>query len=192
MTVSRIAAAFAGVLTVLLLQASLVGPLTFPVPVSLPALLIVVVALYAGPGVGIGLGFGTGLLADLGADHPAGVQALGWLAAGLLAGKLGGIATQRGFGVRGVAALAAVLAALTSIWTGLLFAVLGSHGASAMSVLHDVLPIGLVDALLGLVLVPVVRTVLRIQGVRSPRPGVTMIRSERIAIQVIGRNRDAA
>jgi rod shape-determining protein MreD len=191
-TASKIAAAFAGVLTVLLVQASLIGPLTFPVPVSLPALMIIVVALYAGPGAGLGLGFGTGLLADLGSDHPAGVQALGWLAAGLLAGKLGGIVTQRRFGVRGVAALAAVLAALSSIWTGLLLAVLGSHGATALSVLHDVVPIGLLDALLGLAVVPLVRAVLRIQGVRSPRPGVTMIRNERIAVDVIGRSRDAA
>jgi rod shape-determining protein MreD len=187
MTVSRIAAALAGVLTVLLVQASLIGPLTFPVPVSLPALLVIVVALYAGPGVGMGLGFGTGLLADLGSDHPAGVQALVWMAAGVLAGKLGGIATQRRFGLRGMAGLAAVLAALTSAWLSLLLAILGSHGATAWLALRDALPIGLVDALLGLLVVPAVRTVLRAQGIRSPRPDVTVIRADRMSIEVMGR-----
>ena len=73
-------------LTALLLQATLIGPLTFPVPVSLPALLVIVVGIYAGPGVGVGLGFSTGLLADLGSDNPAGVQALCFLGAGLVAG----------------------------------------------------------------------------------------------------------
>ena len=170
MTVSRIAAAIAAVLTALLLQATFIGPLTFPVPVSLPVLLVVVVGIYAGPGIGLGLGFATGLVADLGSDHPAGVQALCWLGAGLVAGVLGGLATERGYGTRGVAALAALIAAATSVVTGGLLAVLGSHAATVRLAVVDVVPVGLADALLGLLLVPVVRFMLRAQGVRSPRP----------------------
>lgn len=169
MTASRIAAAIAAVLTVLLLQASLIGPLTFPVPVSLPALLVIVAAIYAGPGLGLGLGFVTGLLADLGSDNPAGVQALCWMLAGLVAGMLGGLATERGYRTRGVAGMAAVLAAGTSVLASLLLAVLGSHAATAGLAVTDLIPVGLLDALIGLLLVPVVRWLLRSQGVRAPR-----------------------
>jgi cell shape-determining protein MreD len=157
-------------LTALLLQASLLGPLTFPVPVSLPALLVIVVGIYAGPGIGMGLGFATGLLADLGSEHPAGVQALCWLAAGLAAGMLGGLATQRGYGTRGVAALAALLGAATSGVLGLMLAILGSHAATAVLACKFLIPVGLTDALLGLAVVPLVRNLLRAQGIRSPRP----------------------
>lgn len=175
MTVSRLAAAVASLITVLLLQASLIGPLTFPVPVSLPALLVIVVALYAGPGVGMGLGFATGLLADLGSDHPAGVQALCWMAAGLLAGMVGGLATERGYRTRGVAAMAAVLGAATSCVVALVLAVLGSHAATAGLAARAVIPVGLTDALLGLVLVPIVRRMLRAQGVRAVRPRAELV-----------------
>jgi rod shape-determining protein MreD len=167
---TRIASAVAGVLTVLLLQASLIGPLTFPVPVSLPALLVIVVAIYAGPGIGIGLGFSTGLLADLGSDQPAGVQALCWMAAGLVGGMLGGLATERGYGTRGVAAMAAVLGAATGLGVALMLAVLGSHAASAGAAVRLVVPVGLTDALLGLLLVPAVRAMLHAQGIRAARP----------------------
>jgi rod shape-determining protein MreD len=169
-TASRIASAVAGVITALLVQATLIGPLTFPVPVSLPALLVIVVGIYAGPGIGMGLGFTTGLLADLGSDHPAGVQALCWLAAGLVAGKLGGLATQRGYGTRGVAGLAALLGAATSGVLGLMLAILGSHAATALLAVRYLIPVGLTDALLGLLVVPLVRSLLRAQGIRSPRP----------------------
>jgi rod shape-determining protein MreD len=174
-TASRLAAAAAGLLTVLLLQASLIGPITFPVPVSLPTLLVVVVGIYAGPGIGLGLGFVTGLVADLGSAHPAGVQALGWLLAGLAAGILGGLATERGYGNRGVAALAALVASTTSFCVTLLLAVLGSHGATAWLAVRDLVPVGLTDALLGLVLVPAVRALLRAQGVDTPRPAAAVI-----------------
>jgi cell shape-determining protein MreD len=138
--------------------------------VSLPALLVVVVGLYAGPGAGIGLGFSTGLLADLGSDHPAGVQALCLLGTGLVAGKLGGLAIQRGYRSRGMAALAAVIATGGCAAAGLLLAILGSHAASLRATVLSLPPVGLTDALLGLLLVPVVRRVLRAQGVRAPRP----------------------
>ncbi len=167
---AKLAAAVAGVLTALLLQATLIGPLTFPVPASLPALLVIVVGIYAGPGLGMGLGFSTGLLADLGSDHPAGVQALCWMLAGLVAGQVGGLATQRGYRTRGVAGLAALLGAGTSVLTGLLLAILGSHAATIASTVQAVIPVGLLDALLGLLLVPAVRNLLRAQGIRPPRP----------------------
>lgn len=175
MTISRIAAAFAAIITALLLQASLIGPLTFPVPVSMPALIVTIVGVYAGPGVGLGLGFVIGLLADLGAAHPAGVQALCWMGAGLVAGTVGGLATERGYGTRGVAGLAAALAAGASFAVTMLLAILGSHGATAWLALRDLIPVGLTDALLGLVLVPLIRALLRAQGVRVPRPGADVI-----------------
>jgi rod shape-determining protein MreD len=172
---SRVALACAGLLTTLLLQATLIGPLTFPAPVSLPVLMIVVVGIYAGPGVGLGLGFATGLLADLGSDHPAGVQALCWMTAGLVAGMVGGLTIQRGWRSRGIAAIAAGLAALTSALVTVMLAILGSHGASVWLAVRDLAPVGLSDALLGLVLVPAVRGLLRSQGIRAPRPAVDVI-----------------
>ncbi|HEX2904195.1 MAG TPA: rod shape-determining protein MreD [Jatrophihabitans sp.] len=175
MTLSRLAAAIAGVLTALLLQATLIGPLTFPVPVSLPALLVIVVAIYAGPGVGIGLGFSTGLLADLGSDNPAGVQALCFLGAGLVAGVLGGLATQRRYGVRAVAALAAAVGTGTALVSGVLLSVLGSHAATVAGTVYTLIPVGLTEALLGLLVVPAVRGLLRAQGVRAPRPAATVL-----------------
>lgn len=175
MTISRVASAVAAVLTALLLQATLIGPWTFPVPVSLPALLVIVVGIYAGPGVGVGLGFATGLLADLGSQHPAGVQALCWLGAGLAAGVVGGLATERGYGTRGVAALAALLAAVTSAASTVLLAVLGSHAAGFELAVQYLIPVGLADALLGLAVAPAVRRMLRAQGVRAPRPTAAYI-----------------
>jgi rod shape-determining protein MreD len=175
---SRAAAAAASILTSLLVQASLIGPLTFPVPVSLPALLVIVVAIYAGPGTGLAMGFVSGLLADLGSDHPAGVQALCWMGAGLLAGIMGGLATERGYRARGVAVLAAGIGAVTAWSVGLFLAVLGSHAATIGLAFRSVIPVGLTDALLALALVPVVRAVLQAQGVRAPRPrGELVIRS---------------
>ena len=85
MTRSRIAAALAGILTVLLLQATLVAPVCTPFAVSLPAVLVAAVALVDGPATGISFGFAAGLMADLGSRHPAGVLALCWLGVGLRA-----------------------------------------------------------------------------------------------------------
>jgi rod shape-determining protein MreD len=167
---ARWALAAAAILTALLLQATIVGPLTFPAPVSLPALMVIVVAIYAGPGVGLALGFSTGLIADLGSDHPAGVQALGWMAAGLVAGVVGGLAVERGYGTRGVAALAAAIGATAAVGVGLLLALLGSHGATLGLAVRSLIPVGLLEALLGLLLVPMVRWLLRSQGIRASRP----------------------
>lgn len=175
MTISRLAAAVAGVLTALLVQATLIGPLTFPVPVSLPALLVIVVGIYAGPGVSVGLGFSTGLLADLGSDNPAGVQALCFLGAGLVAGILGGLATQRGYGTRGVAALAAGIGTATALAVGVLLSILGSHAATLSTTAMSLVPVGSTEALLGLLLVPAVRKLLRAQGIRAPRAPASVL-----------------
>jgi rod shape-determining protein MreD len=169
MIVSRTAAALAAVITVLLIQATVIGPLTFPVPVSLPALFVIVVGIYAGPGTGVGLGFATGLMADLGSDQPAGVQALCWLGAGLVAGILGGLVSRQGYRRRSVAGLAALLGAATSVAVTFALAVLDTHGASVWLAVRDVVPVGLVDALLSLLLIPVVAAMLRAQGIRAPR-----------------------
>jgi hypothetical protein len=172
---SRAAAAIASVITVLLIQATLVGPLTFPVPVSVPALVVIVVGIYAGPGIGLSLGFASGLLADLGSDHPAGVLALCWMATGMAAGVVGGLATERGYQTRGVAGIAAVVGAASSWLVTVLLAILGSHAASVWLACRNLIPIGLVEALLALIVVPAVRSMLRSQGVRTPRPAADVI-----------------
>jgi hypothetical protein len=94
--------------------------------------------------VGLGLGFATGLLADLGSDHPAGVLALCWMAAGYAAGVVGGLATERGYRTRGVAGMAAVLGAASSWLVAMMLAILGSHAASAWLAFRNLIPIGLV------------------------------------------------
>ena len=93
MTIVRGAGGLAAVVTAMLLQATVVGPLVYPVPVSLPLLVVVAVALLCGPSTGIALGFGAGLLADLTANHPVGLLALTWLGAGVVAGIVGGVVT---------------------------------------------------------------------------------------------------
>jgi hypothetical protein len=90
-TVVRCAAGLAGIVSAMLVQATLVGPLVYPVPISLPLLVVVGVALVAGPSTGIALGFGAGLLADLNSHHPVGLLALTWLGAGVVAGIAGGL-----------------------------------------------------------------------------------------------------
>jgi hypothetical protein len=85
------------------------------------------------------------------------------------------VATQRGYRTRAVAVLAALLAALSSAVLGTLLAILGSHAATMTVTAMTVVPVGLVDALLGLVLVPAVRAMLRAQGIRPPRPVSTLV-----------------
>jgi cell shape-determining protein MreD len=172
---SRIALACASLISALLLQATLIAPLTFPVPVSLPALLVVVVGLYAGPGIGVGFGFATGLIADLGSDHPAGVLALCWLGGGLVAGRIGGLVTSRGSSVRIAAATAAVLATATGLTVSVILAVLGDGRAGPLQTLGWLVPVGLTDALLALLLVPLVRSTLRVHLIRPGRAEVILL-----------------
>src|SRR5947209_2068432 len=86
MTRARVAAAAAGIVTALLLQATLVGPLSGWVPISLPAVLVAAVGLVDGPATGMSFGFAAGLVADLASSHVAGVLALCWMGVGTLAG----------------------------------------------------------------------------------------------------------
>src|SRR6185503_3809620 len=89
--------------------------------------------------------------------------------------KLGGLAVQRGYRARGVAALAAAVATGNCAASGLLLSVLGSHAASLRATVLSLPPVGITDALLGLLLVPVVRRLLRAQGIRAPRPAATVL-----------------
>src|ERR1700709_2482824 len=86
MTRGRVAVAAAGIVTALLLQAAVVGPVVSPYAVSLPLVLVAAVGLVDGPATGLGFGFAAGLVADLGSAHPAGVFALVWMGVGLLCG----------------------------------------------------------------------------------------------------------
>lgn len=167
MTRLRAIAAFAAIITALLLQAALIGPWTVPVAVSLPAVLVAMVGLHDGPSAGMSFGFAAGLLADLGSRHPAGALALCWGALGLVAG-MG--ATRRT--LRGDAAMAAVLSALASTAALLLLAVLDKDGATVTAAVRGVIPTGLGDALIALASLPLVRRALRSDALRAPHPMV--------------------
>ncbi len=97
MIVYRALVGAVSILTALLLQATVVGPLTIAVPVSCVLVVVLSVAVLAGPGTGIALGFGAGLLADLASatasGHLVGTLAMIWLIGGLVAGRAGGMVT---------------------------------------------------------------------------------------------------
>ena len=82
MIVYRALVGVASIVTALLLQGTVVGPLTVAVPVSCALVVVLSVAVLAGPGPGIALGFGAGMLADLAsgtaAEHFMGTLALTW------------------------------------------------------------------------------------------------------------------
>ncbi|HZY77693.1 MAG TPA: rod shape-determining protein MreD [Jatrophihabitantaceae bacterium] len=164
MTRARAAAGLAAILTALLLQGTVIGPWAGPVPVSLPAVLVAAVALVDGPGSGMAFGFVAGLLADLGSTHPAGVLALCWLGVGLACGLL----ADR-HSVRRDAAAAAIVCALASLAGSVLLAVVHADGASVGSGLVHVVPAGIADALLALLLVPLARRFLHTDQLRAPR-----------------------
>lgn len=165
MTRHRVAAGSAAMITALLLQATIIGPVMLPVTVSLPAVLVAAVALVDGPGVGMALGFSGGLFADLVSTHPAGVLALSWLGVGLACGLL---ADRRS--VRADAATAALVCALAAAAAGLLLATIS--GAGATDTLRYLVPAGLTDALLALAVVPVVRAFLGGERLRRPPVGL--------------------
>ncbi len=166
MTRARLAAAVAALLTTLLLQASIVGPLTVPVPVSLPALVVAAIALVDGPGTGVPFGFATGLVADLGSNHPAGVLAGCWLAVGLVCG----LCRSPGATVRRDAALAAVVSTGSGVVVTVLLTVLHADGARLDMALRYVVPALVVQALLALAVVPIVRYFLHTPTLRAPQP----------------------
>jgi hypothetical protein len=168
MTPVRVAAAAAAILTALLFQATLIGPLTVPVAVSLPAVLVAAVALVDGPATGMSFGFAAGLIADLASSHPAGVLALWWLGVGVVCGS--GATAADGRSIRDDAATAAVVCALAGLGSALLLTAVHAPGATAWAAVRDVIPVGLGDALLALPVVPLVRAFLRTNALRAPHP----------------------
>ena len=168
MTPARVAAATAGIATALLLQASVLAPAAGHVPISLPAVLVAVVALIDGPATGISFGFACGLAADLGSSHPAGILALCWLGVGLAAGLF----ADRFHLLRDTAAVAvicAVAGAVTTVVTAMLTTPLHT-GSQLGGVVTAVLPTLLGDAVLALLLLPLVRRMLRSHRLRRPHP----------------------
>lgn len=161
---ARLVAALTGMITALLLQAVLVAPVTAPWPVSLPAVLIAAVALVDGPAAGMSFGFATGLLADLGSNHPAGVLALCWLGVGLLCGMVADRRSLR----RDAVTAGLVCAAATSMAT-IVLAVTHS-GANAPDAIVHAVPTAIGDALLAFAVLALVRRMLRTESLRAPHP----------------------
>ncbi len=164
MTPIRLVAALAALATAMLLQATLVGPVFLPLPVSLPVVLVACVALLTGPSTGIALGFGSGLLVDLASNHPVGVLALSWLGLGLVAGVLGGMVTpsrtlipapaRRPESRRDQALLVGVLGVGVSVVTASLLALLDDGAEPWTTQLLRSLPGGALDAILALAVLP--------------------------------------
>ncbi|HSY16024.1 MAG TPA: hypothetical protein VK816_08570 [Jatrophihabitantaceae bacterium] len=164
MTARRAVAALAAILTALLLQATLVAPLTLPVPVSLPAVLVAVVALAAGPGTAIPFGFVTGLVADLGSEHPAGALALCWLVLGVCCGLLADLVLAG----RRAALVAGIGAAVSSAAAAVLLGILGASGDGTVAIVRDAVPAAVGDVVLALLVTPVVRGMLGSNSLRRP------------------------
>ena len=171
MTRARIAAASAGILTVLLLQAALVGPVVSgfveAAAVSLPAVAVAAVAFVDGPGAGMSFGFVTGLLADLGSSHPAGVLALCWLGVGLLCGR---VADRHS--LRHDAVSAGVICALSSAAAVAVLALLHAR-ASWSGVLTGLVPTMIGDVLLAFPVLALLRRMLATDALRRPHPVFT-------------------
>lgn len=166
MTRARIAAAAAGILTLLLLQAALVGPvvtgLTLTATVSLPAVAVAAVAFVDGPATGMSFGFVAGLLADLGSAHPAGVLALCWLGVGLLCGR---VADQHS--LRHDAISAGVICALAGSASVVMLAAL-HRGGSLTAALTGFLPTVIGDSVLAFAVLALIRTMLGTDTLRRP------------------------
>lgn len=166
-TRTRVAAASAGAVTALLLQATLVGPIAVPLAVSLPAVLVAAVALVDGPATGMSFGFAAGLVADLASHHPAGVLALCWLGVGLMCGTLAGRRTLR----RDAVIAGIVCGVASSVATVLLMAV--HSGGTAWASVRELIPTGVADAALALAVVAVVRWMLHSDSLRASQPVLT-------------------
>ena len=165
MTRVRVAAAIAAMLTALALQAGVISAVTMSVPVSLPAILVAAVALRDGAGAGIAFGFSFGLVADLGSSHPAGVYALTWMGVGLLCG----LAADRN-SVRRDAMIATTVCTVAALAATLLLAVVGADGATFADALRYLLPCLIGDAVLAVLVVPLVGRLLRVDVLRAPQP----------------------
>jgi cell shape-determining protein MreD len=151
-------------LTALLIQGTLVVPLTTPMLISLPAVLVAGVALVDGPAAGMSFGFALGLIADLGSRHPAGILALSWLGLGLVAGQLAGRRS-----VRSDAVVGATLCAITALVTAVLLTVVHADGATVLAGVRTVVPTFLCDALIAIVVFPLARGLLRADALRPAR-----------------------
>jgi cell shape-determining protein MreD len=154
-------------ITALLLQAALIAPATSPWPISLPVVLVAAVALVDGPAAGMSFGFATGLLADLGSNHPAGVLALCWLGIGLLCGM---VADRRS--LRRDAVTAGVVCAIGTSAATIVLAVTHSGVAASDAIVYAV-PTALGDALLAFAVLALVRRMLRTESLRAPHPVYT-------------------
>jgi cell shape-determining protein MreD len=172
-TRTRLLAGLTAIITVLLLQATVVAPLAGTVAASLPAVLVAAAALVDGPGTGVALGFATGLLADLGSSHPAGVLGLCWMAVGLGCGTLAGrAAIPRDVVISAVAAAGASAAAL------LFLGAVHAAGGGADAAVRAVVPAFLVDLPLAVVVVPIVRWFLRHPSLRLQRARLPVLPGE--------------
>lgn len=168
MTRLRVAAAAAAIVTAVLLQATLITPLSTELDVSLPAVLVAAIGLCCGPGTGVALGFGAGLTADLGSTHPAGVLALCWLGTGLIAGLAADRRSLAG-DVLHIGVICGVGAAVTTV----LLMLVHADGAQ-LSQLPMALPSAVVDALLACGVVPIVRAAVRTEALRAPHAVVEL------------------
>lgn len=164
---ARLIAALTGMITALLLQAALVAPVTAPWPVSLAVVLVAAVGLVDGPAAGMSFGFATGLLADLGSNHPAGVLALCWLGVGMLCGM---VADRRS--LRRDALTAGLVCAAGTFAATIVLAVTRS-GANATDAVVYAVPTAIGDALLAFVVLALVRRMLRTESLRAPHPVYT-------------------
>jgi rod shape-determining protein MreD len=161
----RPVAALAAMLTAMLVQAALIAPIATTATVSLPAVLVAAVAVSDGAAAGLTLGFATGLLADLGSTHPAGVLALVWMLLGAVCGLAAPSRRLRSDAIT-VAGCCVIAAAAAT----LLLAVVHGAGASVGTAMHALLPDLLGDTLLAAIVVPVVRAALRGETLRAPHP----------------------
>ncbi len=161
-------AALAAMITAMLLQATVLAPLTQPIPISLPAVLVAMIALVDGPGVGMSFGFASGLVADLGSAHPAGVLALAWTGLGVVCGMA---ATHRS--AREDVVTAALCTAVATSLATVLLALVHSGGATASLAVRDLVPTAIGDALVALMIVVAVRALLHTEVLRAPREVLT-------------------
>lgn len=164
MTRARVAAAAAAIVTALLLQATLVGPVCAPLAVSLPGVIVAAVALVDGPATGMSFGFTLGLAADLGSRHPAGVLALCWLGLGLAAGTV----ADR-YRLRRDAVMTGLLAGGAGVLAGLLLVMVHRGGTLADLAVHAPATVA-VDIVLAFPLVALARRMLRTDSLRAREP----------------------
>lgn len=164
--ITRVCAAIAVCLTALLLQMTLIGPLSPWAPASLPAVVVAAVAITAGPGAGLSLGFSLGLLGDLGSSHPVGVLALTWLGLGAALGRYADPRRARTSAIT----LAAVGAALAGVAAELLLGVVQATSIAPLSLPRQFVVAAVIDAALLVLVLPATRSILG--RLRAPVLGI--------------------